>query len=159
MEKAIEKYGGISGDYFIQLDNDYEQRFTNPAKQGFTNHFESPVIVYNGSAYSVSGTNFWTSDEHEPRRMSIFPIDRIKDGEKFITLTDEDMKSIPKIKEAIEDIGTIQESISAHKGLPEDQWNEYRDWFEQKSQERLNADRFRLIQYDEQLYSIGFGIC
>ena len=91
--------------------------------------------------------------------MSIFPIDGIKGDEKFITLTDEDMKDIPEIKEAIESIGTIQESISANKGLPEDQWNKYREWFEQKSQERLNADKFRLIQYDGQFYSIGFGIC
>ena len=58
MEKAIEKYGDSQRDYFIQLDNDYEKRFTDPAKQGFINHFESPVIVYNDAAYSVSGTNF-----------------------------------------------------------------------------------------------------
>jgi hypothetical protein len=69
------------------------------------------------------------------------------------------MKSVPKIKQAIEDIGTIQESINGRKGLPEDQWNEYREWFKQKSQEQLNTDRFRLIQYDEQFYLVGFGIC
>lgn len=159
MEKAMKKYGDSQEDYFIKLDTDYEERFTNPVKQGFTNHFDAPIIIYNDHAYSVSGTNFWTSDEHEPRRMSIFPIDSIEDDEKFITLSDDDMKSVPKIKDAIETIGTIQESISAHKGLPEDKWNEYREWFKQKSQDRLNSDRFRFVQYDEQIYSVGFSIC
>jgi hypothetical protein len=69
------------------------------------------------------------------------------------------MKSVPKIKDAIASIGTIKESVSASKGLPEDQWNQYREWFKQKSQDSLNSDRFRLIQYDNHLYSIGFGIC
>jgi hypothetical protein len=159
MDKSMKKYGDSKGDYFKKLDGDYEERLTNPAKQGFTNHFEAPVILYNDDAYSVSGTYFWTSDEHEPRRMSFFPIDDINDDEKFITLTDEDMKSVPKIKDAIASIGTIKESVSASKGLPEDQWNQYREWFKQKSQDSLNSDRFRLIQYDNHLYSIGFGIC
>jgi len=30
------------------------------------------------------------------------------DGEKFIMLTDEDMKSVPKIKDIIENIGTVE---------------------------------------------------
>jgi hypothetical protein len=158
MEKAIEKYNGSQKDYFIKFDNDYKERFANPAKQGFTNTFEAPLIVYNNQTYSVGGTKFWVSDEHKPKRMNVYP-DEIKEDEKFIVLTDEDMKSVPKIKQAIEDIGTIQESINGRKGLPEDQWNEYREWFKQKSQEQLNTDRFRLIQYDEQFYLVGFGIC
>lgn len=159
MEKAMKKYGDSQEDYFIKLDEDYEERFINPAKQGFTNTFEAPMIVYNDNVYSVDGTVFWTSDEHEPIRMGVYPKDTIGEDKKFITLTDEDMRSIPKIKEAIQNIGTVKESITAHKGLPEDQWNEYWEWFKQTSQDRLNADRFRLIQYDKQFYSVGFGIC
>lgn len=159
MEKSMKKYGDSKWDYFMQLDGDYEERLTNPSKQGLTNHFESPAIVYKDNVYSIDGTYFWTSDEHEPRRMGVYPQDAVKDDEKFIVLTDEDMKSVPKIKEAIENIDTVKESISARKGLPEDQWNQYREWFEQKSQDRLNSDEFRLIQHDGNLYSIGFGIC
>jgi hypothetical protein len=158
MEKAIEKYGGSQEDYFIKLDKDYEERFANPAKQGFTNTFEAPLIVYNNKTFSVGSTVFWVSDEHEPMRMNVYP-DEIEDDEKFIVLTDEDMKSVPKIKQAIEDIGTTQESINGQKGLPEDQWNEYIEWFKQKSQERLNTDSFRLVEYDGRLYSVAFSIC
>ncbi|WP_160272909.1 hypothetical protein [Nitrosopumilus piranensis] len=159
MEKSMKKYGDTQGDYFMQLDGDYEERLTNPAKQGLTNHFESPTIVYNDNVYSIDGTYFWTSNEHDPRRMGVYPQDSIKDDEKFIILTDEDMESVPKIKEAIENIGKVKESISARKGLPEDQQNQYREWFGQKSQDRLNSDTFRVIQYEGHLYSIGFGIC
>ena len=90
--------------------------------------------------------------------MNVYP-DEIEDDEKFIVLTDEDMKSVPKIKQAIEDIGTTQESINGQKGMPEDQWNEYIKWFKQKSQERLNTDSFRLVEYDGRLYSVAFSIC
>lgn len=159
MDKAMKKYGDSQEDYFIKLDKDYEERFTNPAKQGFSNTFEAPVIVYNDNAYTVSGTVFWKSDEHEPMRMGVYPKDTLEEDEKFITLTEEDMRSIPEIKKAIENIGTVKESISAYKGLPEDQWNEYRQWFEQKSQDRLNKDWFRVIQYNEQIYPVGFVIC
>ncbi|MEX0862331.1 hypothetical protein [Nitrosopumilus sp.] len=159
MDKAIKKYEDSKGDYFIQIDSDYEERFADPAKQGFTNHFIAPLIVYNERVYSIDGVHFWTSDEHNPKRMGVYPQDSITDDEKFIILNEEDMKSVPKIKDAIENIGTIKESISARKGLPEDQQNQYREWFEQKSQDRLNSDRFRLIQYGEHLYSIGFSIC
>ena len=159
MDKSMEKYGDSQEDYFIKLDKDYEERFANPAKQGFSNTFEAPIIVYNDNVYSIGGTVFWTSDEHEPMRMGVYPKDTIDKDEKFIILTDEDMKFIPKIKEAIENIGTIKESISAYKGLPEDQWNEYREWFKQKSQDRLNSDQFRFVQYDEQIYLVGFSIC
>jgi len=109
--------------------------------------------------YSIGGTMFWMSNEHDPISMSVSPKDSIEDDEKFITLTDEDMKSIPRIKEAIENIGTVKESIFGNKGLPEEQSNEYIEWFKQKSQDRLNVDKFRLIQYDEQIYSVGFSIC
>ena len=159
MNKSMKKYGDSQEDYFIKLDKDYDERFTNPAKQGFSNTFEAPVIVYKNNAYSIDGTVFWTSDEHEPMRMGVYPKETIGEDEKFITLTDEDMRLLPKIKEAIENIGTIKESISAYKGLPEDQWNEYRQWFEQKSQDRLNVDWFRVIQYNEQIYPVGFVIC
>lgn len=159
MEKAMKKYGDSQDDYFIKLDKDYEERFTNPKKQGFTNQFIAPLIVYNEKVYSIDGVYFWTSDEHKPKRMGVYPIDDIKDDEKFVTLTDEDMKSVPKIKDAIENIGTVRESISGYKGLPENEWNEYREWFKQKSLDRLYAEWFRFIQYNEQLYSVGFSIC
>ncbi len=158
MDKAMKKYGDSQKDYFTKLDKDYEERFTNPVEQGFTNHFKAPIIIYNDNVYSIGGTMFQMSNEHNQISMSVSPKDSI-DDEKFITLTDEDMKSIPRIKEAIENIGTVKESIFGHKGLPEDQLNEYIEWFKQKSQDRLNVDKSKLIQYDEQIYSVGFSIC
>ena len=159
MDKAIQKYGGSQDDYFIKLDEDYKERFSNPKKQGFSNTFEAPLIIYDNKTYSIGGTVFWTSDEHEPMRMTVSPVDEIEKGDKFIVLTDDDMRSVPEIKQAIEGIGMTEESIHGRKGLPEDTQNEYMEWFKEKSQERLNADRFRLIEYDGSLYSVGFAIC
>lgn len=159
MDKMIEKYGGTQKDYFMKLDADYETRLTDATLQGFSNEFLAPQIIYNEKVYSIGGTIFWTSDESN-LSMSVHLRDSADESKKSVVLTEDDMKSVPKIKEAIESIGTIKESVSASKGLhDEGEWERYREWFKQKSQERLNADGFRLVDYDNHLYSLGFGIC
>lgn len=160
MNKSMQKYGDTKEDYFIKLDEDWKERLANSKREGLSNTFESPMIVYNDRVYSIGGTVFWTSNEHEPRPLRVYSQDSIGEDEKFIVLTDSDMESLPKLEEAIKKIGTIKESVTAIKGTDEEgEWNEYRNWFEQKSQEQLGSKDFRLLQYKDQLYSVGFAIC
>lgn len=164
MEKAVEKYGDAKEDYFLKLDEDLDERLADPTKQGFSNEFDAPQIVYNDKVYVISRTVFWTSDEHETRFLSVHLQDELKDDEKFVTLTDEDMKSIPKIKQAIGKIGTEFESVVAFKGMVEDpDWNYYRNWFKEKSTEQFGPDdKTRYVAgfvYEDEYYEVGFPIC
>ncbi|QLH06670.1 hypothetical protein C5F50_05960 [Nitrosopumilus ureiphilus] len=51
-DKMIEKYGGTREDYFMKLNEYYEERLTNAKKQGFSNEFSAPSIIYHGNVYS-----------------------------------------------------------------------------------------------------------
>jgi hypothetical protein len=158
MDRAIEKYGDTKEDYFMDLSEDYEERFANPEKQGLSNNFHAPRIVYEGKVYGFGHTTFWTSDEHN-LRMSIHLLDSTED-KKFITLTEEDMEQIPKIKEGIEGIGKTQEYVRASKQVPEPEWNYYREWYNENSIEAFDSNHEASgFVYDDEYYQVGFGIC
>ena len=162
MEKAIEKYNDSQDDYFIKLDGNLDEKLADPKPQGFSNEFLSPQLVYDDNVYVLSHTVFWVANEHEIQSMSVHLQDSIDNDKKFITLTEKDMESIPKIKQAIEKIGTEFESIHASKGLPENpDWNEYREWFEQKKTEQFNLDEIYVpgFVYNDEYYDLGFPIC
>ncbi|BDQ30517.1 hypothetical protein [Nitrosopumilus zosterae] len=162
MEKAIGKYDDSQDDYFVKLDGNLDEKLADPKPQGFSNEFLSPQLVYDDNVYVLSHTVFWVANEHETQSISVHLRNSIDNDKKFITLTEKDMESIPKIKQAIEKIGTEFESIVAYKGLPENpDWNEYREWFGQKKTEQFNLDETYVpgFVYNDEYYDLGFPIC
>lgn len=162
MEKAIEKYGDTQDDYFMKLDADLDERLADPKKQGFSNEFIAPQIVYENKVYVLSHTVFWISDEHEMQSMSVHLKENLDEEKKVITLNDKDMESIPKIREAIKKIGTQLQSVVAFKGVPENpDWNNYREWYAKKSAERFDTDNVyvRGFVYENEHYDLRFPIC
>ena len=162
MDKSIEKYGDTKADYFMKLDADLDERLADPKKQGFSNEFIAPQIVYDDKFYILSHTVFWVSDEHEMQSLSVHLRDELEEDERFVVLTDDDMDSIPKIRGAIGKIGTELESVVAFKGIPdESEWNKYREWYVTKSSEQFDADDVyvRGFVYNDEHYDLGFPIC
>lgn len=162
MDKAIEKYGDAKEDYFMKLSEDYEERFANPERQGLSNDFHAPRIIYEGNIYVISGTTFWTSDEHN-LRMTVGMRDSVEDR-KFITLTEDDMREIPKIMKGIEEIGKTQESVRAGKAVPEPEQKYYIDWYWEKSVAELGSDGRASSSnhgfvYGDEHYQARFTIC
>ncbi len=85
---------------------------------------------------------------------------------KFLSINDNDLKEMPVISELIKATHQIpfplNGGISASKGLVENpDWNDYRDWYDQKKAEEFNLDEVRVkgFVYNEEYYSIGFSIC
>ena len=162
MAKSIEKYNDSQDDYFLKLDSDLDKRLADPSEQGFSNEFIAPQIIYHDKIYVIGHTVFWISNEHEMQSLSVHLQENIRGDEKFITLTDKDMTQIPKIKQAIEKIGTELESTVAFKGLSENpDWNEYKEWFEQKKTGQFNLDETYVpgFVYKDEYYDLGFLIC
>ncbi|NNL58094.1 MAG: hypothetical protein HKP31_01275, partial [Nitrosopumilus sp.] len=162
MDKAIEKYGDAQEDYFMKLDTDLDKRLADHKKQGFSNEFIAPQLVYNDNVYILGHTVFWISDEHEMQSMSVHLKENIDESKKFVTLNDEDMESIPKIRKAIEKIGTELESVVAFKGVLENpDWNDYQEWYANKSAEQFGTEDVyvRGFVYEGEHYELGFMIC
>lgn len=158
MQKAIEKYGDTKEDYFVKLDENLEDKLANPQKEGFSNEFLAPQIVYKDNVYALGHTVFWVADEHEPHVLSLSIQNEI-DDKKFIDLTEEDMKSIPLIKNTIEKIGMQTEYVIAFKGFDEPEWDEYRHWYLEFEKRFAEDEKFAGIVYKNEYYEIGFPIC
>ncbi|MCE9651495.1 MAG: hypothetical protein K8Q89_00285 [Nitrosarchaeum sp.] len=161
MDKVISKYGGTQDDYFLKLDSDLDKRLADPNKQGFKNEFDAPQIIYHDKIYTLGDTVFWTSDEDELHQLVIRLDDSLRDNSKFIILTDDDMKHVPKIKQLIDIIGTEYDDIIASKSVKENpDWKNYRDWFKQKRLEfETDESKIHGFMYKEEYYSLSFPIC
>ena len=85
---------------------------------------------------------------------------------KFLNIDDDDLKEVPIIFELIRATHQIpfpsNGGITASKGLVEDpDWNDYREWYDQKKNEQFNLDEVRVsgFVYNDEYYSMRFSIC
>ncbi len=77
---------------------------------------------------------------------------------KIVDLTSEDLQKIPKLKEAIDEIGKYDMNVQSRKGMVESEFNEYRDWA--KSLGLVDRTNHSIgnsfIEYDGKIYHIYF---
>ena len=126
-------------------------------KQGYTTldyQKNSFLIKYNSKTYVVTGFVFPSPE---------FPI--TEDVELYVSLntvinepetefTEDDFIKIPKIKTAIDEIGTREVRVYEHLGMSENEWNQYRKWFDKQ-----NSEGYFYFGFDNKIYSPSFGIC
>lgn len=112
-------------------------------------------IEYNGKTYSVS--NFAFSDAQELELNIELQPNSVRNS---IHITEQDLESLPKIRNMINQIGTYEASPSAYVGLPEDEQNRIQKWFEQKYEQLYNAvGSSSYFHYNGKNYSVSFAIC
>lgn len=141
--------------YRKYLSDKFEQQF------GYEPDFYEngdPYILYNGKTYWVNTGGY--SAEYFPTKTLVVEESRFPQKQS-ITITDEDLKALPSIKEGIEKLWTYEVSSFNYTGLQEDEWNQYREYFEQKSIEQFgNESRHTtMFQYNGKYYDVGFAIC
>lgn len=126
-------------------------------KPDFYEHGD-PYILYNDKTYWVNTGGY--STEYFPTKTLVVEESKFPQKESII-ITDKDLEVLPKIKEGIENLWTYEISPYNHTGLPENEWNQYRDYFEQKSTERFGDESGYMTKfhYDEKYYEVGFAIC
>jgi len=141
--------------YREYLSAKFEQQFGY--EPDFYEHGD-PYILYNGKTYWVNTGGY--STQYFPTKTLVVEESKFLQKES-IAITDEDLKAIPAIKEGIEKLWTYEVSPYNYTGLPEDEWNQYRDYFEQKSIEQLGNEskHTTIFHYNEKYYEVGFAIC
>lgn len=113
------------------------------------------LIRYNGTMYGVG--NLMVPES--PQEMEI-TVEQASYGYGPIKVTDVDLLYTPKIKDAINEIGTYEVSPMDNVGMPEDQWYYLQRWFEEKYQEQYNKSGVTwYFHYNNKNYSASFGIC
>ena len=90
--------------------------------------YEGRFFKYGTEHYSFYDCRIFVN-YGEPYRVEVGVLKRSLAPDRFyVELTDGDWKHIPKVKQAIDKIGTLQESIDIMAGLSQYDLNKYRQW-------------------------------
>ncbi|MGI0009916.1 MAG: hypothetical protein ACREAE_00780 [Nitrosopumilaceae archaeon] len=135
-----------------------EKKFVEQYDKAVPEWFE-PDLKYNEKKYAVGYESSSTSYRLKAELIPDLPSGITPE----LQITEEDMAKLPKIKEAIDQIGTYEISPYNSTGLPELEQRNYMKWFESKYQEQYgNVARTYSdyhFQYDDKYYDAGFTIC
>jgi len=113
-------------------------------------------VEYDRKTYGINGFVF----SQTLQVLAISVVLNESDEPNSIMVVEEDFESIPKIKDAINEIGAYQISPTVSIGIPEDEWDDIRDWLRQKSEQQYGTSGpTSYFQYDGKNYSVGFAIC
>jgi hypothetical protein len=137
--------------YHQYLNEKFEQQYGFKMTDYQKNTF---LIKYNEKLYVIAGFVFPNPEFPNVERVELYisPDTGIKESK--IILTDDDFVKIPKIKKAVEEIGSHEVRSYEHVGMPENEWNQYRKWFDEKF-----VEGYSYFKYDDKIYSPSFGIC
>lgn len=111
-------------------------------------------IEYNSKKYVVTGFVFPSSEFPVTDYVELYVSLNTGFYETEFELTDNDFMKIPKIKTSIEEIGTHEVKVYEHLGMSENEWNQYREWFDKQY-----SKGYSYFSYDGKIYSPSFGIC
>ena len=90
--------------------------------------YEGRFFKYGTEHYSFYDCRIFVN-YGEPYRVEVGVLKHSLAPDRFyVELTDGDWKHIPKVKQAIDKIGTLQESIDIMAGLSQYDLNKYRQW-------------------------------
>ncbi|MGI0041365.1 MAG: hypothetical protein ACRD94_05300, partial [Nitrosopumilaceae archaeon] len=117
-----------------------------------------PFFLYNGKTYWINLGGYYS--EYYPTREMVVEIQH-SPQKNSIVLTDEDFLVLSKIKDGIEDIGKFETSPYNYTGLPEYEWHQYQDYFQQKSSDQFGNETIftNMFHYNEYYYEAAFAIC
>jgi hypothetical protein len=137
--------------YHQYLNEKFEQQYGIKIAEYQKNTF---LIQYNERVYVLGGFVFPNAEFPNVDNVELDISENIGEKAPKITLTDEDFIKIPKIKKAIEEIGIHEIQSHENIGMSENEWNQYRKWFDGKY-----LEGYSYFKYDDKIYSPSFGIC
>jgi hypothetical protein len=137
--------------YHQYLNEKFEQQYGFKMTDYQKNTF---LIKYNEKLYVVAGFVFPNAEFPNVERVELYISLDTGIKESKIIFTDDDFVKIPKIKKAVEEIGSNEVRSFEDVGMPEYEWNQYRKWFDEKYQEG-----YSYFRYGDKIYSPPFGIC
>lgn len=143
--------------YYDHLGEKFEQQygFEMEKKKDFL------LIEYNGKMYVIAGFAFPKISYEIANEIELVVVKDPMIKSAKIVLADEDFVEIPKIRKAIEEIGTYQVSTFESIGMPEYEWGQYGRWFEEKYQSKYGntTGPYSYFKYGDKVYSASFAIC
>ena len=103
------------------------------SSKAYNYEFDGEFFEYNGVQYGWSNSQFVDYGTDNRADITAYKIRHPLDPERHVwgTITDEDLKEMPLLKEAIHNIGTIQESIQVENSMSNSELKTYQKWIEE----------------------------
>ena len=101
------------------------------------------LFKYNDQSYGFVSTVFNPSHDDALALVQVYPsISAESSGSLWAELTDEDLDSMPTVREAMNSIGTLQESITVSEFVFKIEFSDYVEWYKEN---KLDS---RIVEYD-----------
>lgn len=151
-QKYAAKYNKNADSYFSTRLPDESQLEKFPDSYWY--EYEGRFFKYGERYYSFYDNNLLVN-YGDPHRIEVGVLKHdLTPDRSYVELTDDDWKHIPKVKEAMDKIGTLQEEISVQTGLPKSELNKYEGWIENYPGMVVGS----FLEYNGEYYRISFWI-
>ena len=116
--------------------------------------YEGRFFKYGERYYS-----FYDTDQlvgyGDPYRIEVGVLKHDLTSDRFyVELADDDWEHIPRVKEAIDKIGTLQEEIRVQVGMPKSDLKKYQQWIEDSQGMTVGS----FLEYEGEYYGVSFWI-
>jgi len=151
-QKYAAKYNKNADSYFSTKLPDKSQLEKFP--DSYWHEYEGRFFKYGEKYYSFYDNNLLVN-YGDPHRIEVGVLKHDLTPDRFyVELTDDDWKHIPKVKEAMDKIGTLQEDIRVQTGLPKSELIKYRAWVDDSRGMVVGS----FLEYRGEYYRISFWI-
>ncbi|MCH7561136.1 MAG: hypothetical protein IIC67_07200 [Thaumarchaeota archaeon] len=151
-QKYAAKYNKNPDSYFstrLPEENQLE-KFPN----SYWYEYDGRFFKYGERYYSFYDTDQLVNYV-DPHRIEVGVLKHDLTQDRFyVELTDDDWQHIPKVKEAIDKIGTLQEDIRVQVGMSQSDLNKYQQWIENYRGMVVGS----FLEYEGEHYRIAFWI-
>lgn len=146
-----EKFGG-GPDYYISINDQRDEG------DQYYYKFKEDYFKVDDQMYSVD--DLYSVENFSVIEFEVFlrEANHWNKDKKVADLTSEDLQKIPKLKEAIDEIGKYDLKIQSRKGMVESEFYEYRDWAKSIGlvDDKNHSIGNSFIEYQDKIYHIYF---
>ncbi|MCA9827963.1 MAG: hypothetical protein KC444_06180 [Nitrosopumilus sp.] len=151
-QKYAAKYNKNPDSYFSTRIPDERQLEEFPNSYWY--EYDGRFFKYGDRYYSFYDTDQLV-DYGDPYSIEVGVLKHDLTSDRFyVELTDDDWQHIPKVKEAIDKIGTLQEEIRVQTGISKSDLNKYQQWVEDNQSMTVGS----FLEYKGEYYRISFWI-
>lgn len=157
-QEIIRQHGSIPEDFIEKPPPAHQKILSQPNMTDYLYAFKTPKIIYNNNTYDLNGVSAFPPQPIEQINVQLANYEYSKTNTIWIELSHDDLAKHSKILDAINQIGTWNDSIQVNTEIDENVWTTTEEWFVQQ-QKMQNVTSGHLFEYNDEIYSIGFVIC
>ena len=146
-----EKYSKLPEDFIHILPAHQSDLERYP--EAYLYKFDGSYFEYDGIQYGWGNSRFTDYGNDNRADIEVYKVKRPLDPQRHVwsTLTDSDFEKMPILRQAMENIGSVEESIEVQNSMSGTEVDRYRTWYEKNIPSAI-------FEYDGKYFRLGFWI-